>query len=373
MNIFYAFMKKPFYLFLAIALILTACQPAQQGNNHNTQNAYAQGFTLIQHEHYTEALVYSPWAQGEILGRYYLVGDSTVITPSNGQRVQVPLQRLAITSSTHAGFLRELNATHTLCGACSPHLIYTPLPAICTDLGDAIQISSERVLLARPQAIMISTYGAADPLPERLQAAGIPILYNMEWTEQHPLGKAEWIRFVGALVGKQHEADSIFQAVVEQYEHLAFSVQQSGFKKRSILSGNNFRGTWYVPAGNTYMGQLFQHAGANYHFAEDTRTSSIPLSIETCLLHFKNADVWVGSNCHTLQELAATDDKHTWFNAYQTGEVYNFYRRTTPAGANDFWEAGTVHPEYILSDLIWVLYPELLPTDYTPYFTNKLQ
>ncbi len=74
----------------------------------------------------------------------------------------------------------------------------------------------------------------------------------------------------------------------------------------------------------------------------------------------------------TPQILAATDEKHTWFKAYQTGEVYNFYRRTTPTGANDFWETGTVHPKYILSDLIWLLYPTLLPADYEPYFTNKL-
>lgn len=363
-------MKKLLYTFLALALVLTACQSTQQGDNQHTHNAYAQGFALVEHDHYTEAIVYSPWTKGEILGHYYLISDSDVNTPTDGQRVEVPIQRLAITSSTHAGFLHELSATHSLCGACSPHLIYTPLPATCADLGDAMQIYSERVLLAHPEAIMISTYGAADPLPARLQAAGIPILYNMEWTEQHPLGKAEWIRFVGALVGKQHAADSIFQAVEAAYKHYQDLAKP---QKRSILSGNNFRGTWYVPAGKTYMGQLFQDAGADYHFADDTRTSSIPLNIETCLLHFQQADVWVGSNCHTLQELAAFDAKHTWFNAYQTGEVYNFYRRTTTTGANDFWEAGTVHPEYILSDLIWVLYPELLPTDYKPYFTNKLQ
>ncbi len=360
-------MKKVLYLFLL--LIFTACQPRQQAGEHVSQNAYAQGFALVFHAGYTEAVVYSPWAQGEVLGRYYLVSDSAVVTPSDGLRVAVPVRRLAITSSTHAGFLGELSSTHILCGACSPHLIYTPLPAGCADLGDAMQISSERVLLTHPEAIMISTYGAADPLPERLQAAGVPILYNMEWTEQHPLGKAEWIRFVGALVGKAQEADSVFAAVEKAYKRYQDLAKP---KKRSILSGNNFRGTWYVPAGGTYMGQLFQDAGGDYHFADDSRTSSIPLTIETCLLHFQEADVWVGSNCVSLSELAAFDDKHTWFKAYQTGEVYNFYRRRTPTGANDFWEMGTVHPEYVLSDLIWVLYPALLPLDYEPYFTNKL-
>jgi hypothetical protein len=47
--------------------------------------------------------------------------------------------------------------------------------------------------------------------------------------------------------------------------------------------------------------------------------------------------------------------KHTWFRSYQNGEVYNFLRRTTSSGANDFWESGVVHPERILHDLQQVL------------------
>ncbi len=366
-------MQKQFFLYISLALFLVACKSTPKHTPSSSQNAFAKGFSLMKYDDYTEAIVYSPWAQGEVLGHYYLVEDSTVATPADGQRVCVPIDCWAIASSTHAGFLGELNAMHTVCGACSPHLIYTSLPATCVDLGDVMQLSTERVLLSHPTAVMLNTYGAADPIPARLQAVGVPIVYNMEWMEQHPLGRAEWIRFVGAFVGKQQEADSVFQSVVQQYAYYQAMIRDVAVEKRSVLSGNNFRGTWYVPAGGTYMGTLFQDAGAEYYFANDTRTSSIPLSIETCLLHFQAADVWVGSNCGTLAELAALDEKHTWFEAYQTGEVYNFYGRATTAGANDFWETGTVHPEYILSDLIWVLYPNVLPADYEPHFTQRLQ
>ncbi len=373
-------MKK--IILLILPFLLLACQHTPQSAPRTANNAYAQGFAITQHEGYTEVQVFSPWQRGQLLGHYYLLSDTAshdIVSSIPGENeggsvycICLPLQSLVVTSATHAGFLQALNATHLLKGICNKHLTYNPLPDTCVDLGDDMQLSAERVLLAAPEAIMLNTYGDADPVPARLKLTDIPIIYNMEWTEQHPLARAEWIRFVGAFVGKQHEADSIFHAVEQAYNHYQLSLVNYPLSKRSILSGNNFRGTWYVPAGNTYMGQLIRDAGADYHFADDQRTTSIPLSIETCLLHFQEADVWVGSNCRTLNELAALDEKHTWFKAYQAGEVYNFERRTTPAGANDFWETGTVHPEYILQDLIWVLYPDLLPADYQPYFTNQL-
>jgi iron complex transport system substrate-binding protein len=49
--------------------------------------------------------------------------------------------------------------------------------------------------------------------------------------------------------------------------------------------------------------------------------------------------------------------------------VYNFLRRTTPSGANDFWESGVVHPERILRDLQKIIAGE--KTDL--YYMTKLK
>ena len=137
------------------------------------------------------------------------------------------------------------------------------------------------------------------------------------------------------------------------------------------MSGASYRGTWYVPSGTTYMGCLFRDAGAAYTFADERTNGSIPLTMEQALRAFSDADVWVGANARTMEELRAIDEHHTWFKAYQTGRVYHFYGRTNSTGGNDFWETGVVHPEIILSDLQWALYPDLYP-DYEPYFIGKL-
>ena len=140
----------------------------------------------------------------------------------------------------------------------------------------------------------------------------------------------------------------------------------------SIMPGASYRGTWYVPSGTTYMGCLFRDAGAAYTFADERTNGSIPLTMEQALRAFSDADVWVGANARTMEELRAIDEHHTWFKAYQTGRVYHFYGHTNSTGGNDFWETGVVHPEIILRDLQWALYPDLYP-DYEPYFIGRVQ
>ena len=138
------------------------------------------------------------------------------------------------------------------------------------------------------------------------------------------------------------------------------------------MSGASYRGTWYVPSGTTYMGCLFRDAGASYVFADECTSGSIPLTMEQALRAFSEADVWVGANARTMEELRAIDEHHTWFKAYKTERVYHFYRRTNSTGGNDFWETGVVHPELILRDLQWALYPDRYP-DHEPHFIGKVE
>jgi iron complex transport system substrate-binding protein len=157
----------------------------------------------------------------------------------------------------------------------------------------------------------------------------------------------------GAVFGCSTKADSIYASVRDAYAQL--KVDSLQFKGKSIMSGMSWRGTWYVPAGGTFMGNLFRDAGAQYKYEGNPSTSSIPLTMEQAIQDFSQADVWVGCEANSLKNLEAIDKKHTWFKAFQTKEVYNFRRRALSSGANDFWESATVHPERVLQDLQKVL------------------
>lgn len=324
-------LRKKIYIALCLlGLVCVACQPTADTKWRNV------GFDIAQSEDTTHITVYSPWHEGRVMAQHTLTK---------------PLERVVCFSATHIGFIQELGMMDKVVGVPRPDRVYSFTEAErqrIKDLGDDIQPNMEAILLAKPDAVIISTYGEGDDMPRRLEALGIPIYYCNEWTEQTPLARAEWIRFFGACLGCLPKADSIYQAVSEAYRKEAKSEK---LEARHIMSGMSFRGTWYVPTGGTFMGHLFRDAGGAYRYADHPSAASLPLTMEQALQDFAEADVWVGCNAYTFAELQAIDAKHTWFKAYQTGQVYNFYRRTLPSGANDFWESGVVHPERILQDL----------------------
>lgn len=355
---------------VSIALCISVLAGCQSGNGAISSSEEPQYLRLVDTLGVQMAEVYEPFEKGRVLARYYLVEDQGVPTPPDGIRLQVPLRRIATTSATQVGFLQALGRTDVIAAMATPHLIYNkPLQPV-VDLGEDMNLRIEPLLLAQPEAILLSAYGQDMQNTQQIAAAGIPMVYIAEWREENPLARMAWIRFFGALVGERARADSIAESVRRDY-HAELAYNQEITERRSIMSGASFRGTWYVPSGNTYMGQLFRDAGADYAYAETIHDGSIPLNMEQALQVFREADVWVGCNARTLSELRQLDEKQTWLHAYQTGEVYNFYRRQNADGGNDFWETGVVHPEYILRDLRWALYPEQLP-DYQPFFVEKL-
>ena len=325
---------KRFVPILVLLLCFAGCakQSAEQGSVP-AGNKYATGFQITQTD--TGVVV-------------------EVFQPYQCLCVKEPLHRLGTMSTVQVGFLYAIDAIDHLVAVCNPELIYTPVKGDEIDLGDSMKPSAERVLQAGLDALLAVNYGQYDNLEAaRLEKLGVLTLYINEWQEGSPLARAEWIRVLGALTGRLHEADSVFNEVETKYINLKSQI--TNHKSSKIMSGNNFRGTWYVPSGKNYLAYLFKDAGADYPFYDNERETSIPLTIEETLHYFHDADVWVGAGGNSLQELADLDEKHTWFKAYQNGRVYNWRKQIKPSGANNFWERGVVHPEEMLEDVIHIL------------------
>jgi iron complex transport system substrate-binding protein len=62
---------------------------------------------------------------------------------------------------------------------------------------------------------------------EMLQSFDIPVMIEYSSYEQHPLGKVEWVKFFGALTGKEAEAEEAFAEQTEILEKV-----ESGEKNR---------------------------------------------------------------------------------------------------------------------------------------------
>jgi iron complex transport system substrate-binding protein len=327
---------------------------------------YAEGFSITHTDNYIKIIVFNPWKEGKVYDIYYLVKDKKVAVPSDGHKVITPLKSLMVNSVTHLGFLDLLGEADKVTGVCSAPSIYNPsiLKGVkegkIMDLGDSFNLDMERLLILQPQAVMTSAYNAEDENSKRMKQSGLTLLYNIEWQEKSLLGRAEWIKFIGAFFDKENLADSIFNGVAGRYNTIKKQANLAD-DSPSVLSGQDFRGTWSMPGGQSFNARLFRDAGVRYYYADNNASGSIATTMEEALLHFEQADVWISVQTSTLEELAKTNKKYKLFKAYQKGKVYNTFKRTTATGGNDYWESGVARPDLLLSDMIKIFHPSLLP------------
>lgn len=365
-----------FFLLLFFSCSNNKTEKVISKTNDTLKLNYAEGFSVQYYTNYKAVIVYSPWIKGTVYTRYYLVPDMTVKTPTDGIKVKIPLQTLAATSVTHLEFLTMLHELKTLRGVCSPKLIYNREvqklfgEKKIDDLGDAFNINVEKTLQLKPNAVMMSGYNQNDPYAQRVSQAGIPVLFNNEWMETSLLARAEWIKFVATFYNKEKSADSLFATIEKCYNDIRYKAK-SLTHKPSVMAGSNFRGTWYMPGGRSFMGQLFADAGAQYYFTNDTTSGSLPLNLEMVLKNFSQSDVWLNCSSNSIAELLNADSKHGLFKPVKTQRVYNFNKRLLPSTANDFWESAVARPDLLLADLIAILHPELLP-GYELVYAQKL-
>lgn len=375
-------MKNLFY-FLIIVLFCACGAKTPKGEalvreGEKLDVRYAKGFDVFYGDNYKTVVVYNPWKEGEVQQIYYLVGNKEVETPNDGLKVVVPVENIAISSCTHVEFLNLLGEINSVAGVCTPHLIYNGdirdryADGKIQSLGDAHNVNLEQLVHLRPDIYIAASYNQQDEQAKRLQQSGVKLVFNNEWTEQSLLARAEWIKFVAAFYNKEQLADSIFSGIEKDYIE-ASRIAQAVENKPTVMAGGNFKGTWYMPSGASYMGRLFADAGADYFYKNDSSTNaSLALNFETVLGNFHDVDVWLNAPTTSMSALMQMDERHGLFCAAREGRVFGFYARTLPDGANDFWESAVARPDLVLKDLIWALHPYLLP-NYEPIYIIKLK
>lgn len=374
-------MNKFFFSIITTLLLFSCTNTTEKQSETNIPNSvetpkYANGFTIEYYDDYSVLNILNPWNLNEIQEKIYVTKDKT-LDKKDGIVIQAPIKNIAISSCTHIEFINLLNKIDIIKGICNPELIYNDTiqqlykKNKIINLGDAFNINIEQLLLLNPDGIMLSTYNKQDNNTKKLDQCGIKQLFNNEWTESTLLGRAEWIKYFGILLDKKSEADSIFSIIEKNYLY-AKQISQQVKHKKTVMVGSNYKGTWYVPGGKSYMGQLLKDAGADYYYANTDEKQSIPLNFEIVLEKFHDADVWLNAPTSTMEELYATDSRHKLFKAAQNNNVYAFLAKSNSTGANDFWESGIAHPDLLLKDIIWALYPDIL-NNYTPNYILKLK
>ncbi len=283
-------------------------------------------------------------------------------------------KRIVVLSTTEIAMLNELHAIETIVGVCDPFRISNQKiqerynNGEIYNVGTSMQTNIETILQLNPDLVIATAYNKDDL--RKFKQLHCPVFFVNSWQETSPLGRVEWIKLLGMLIGKSHEADSIFNEIAHNY-HKIKSLADSVTKKPLVLAGSAYNEIWYLPGGKSYIATFISDAGG-MNIRNDDQIGSEFISFETILLEAQNADIWIGCDERTYLELDKTNKNYKLLNAYQNKQIYNRSKRCSTNGGNDFFEYGFVRPDLILADYLKVIHPELLP-NYETIFIDSLR
>ncbi len=339
----------------------------------------AKGFTIHNHKTHKEIKVVSPWpdAKNELTYILHPKGTEKPFKSDNAIFIEVPIERIVVTSTTDIPMLEYLNLEQKLVGFPYTDYISSEKTRALIDngsikeLGKEHNLNTEVVLELSPELIIGFSATGDTKAYDLIQKTGIPVVMNGSWMEEHPLGRAEWIKFVAAFFGKEATAEEVFQNIKKDYNE-AVTLAQNVVDSPTILSGNMYKDVWYVPGGNSFIAKFLKDANTTYLWEDTDKTGSLALSFESVLEKAKSADLWIGSgNSKSLAGLQKENHKYGLFDAFKNKAVYSSTLRMGVKGGLIYYELGPMRPDLILKDIIHIAHPELL-TNYEPYFFEKL-
>ncbi|WP_082422444.1 ABC transporter substrate-binding protein [Aquimarina longa] len=376
-------------LFFSIILFLSiSCKKTTKDINPPTTTVsmtpqeieYASGFTIKNHkEGYKEIKVTTPWpdTKEEFTYIIYPKGTKKPLEFPKAVFIEIPIERVVVTSTTDIPMLEYMNLEKKLVGF--PHTNYISSKKTRTliengtikELGKEFNLNTEVVLDLSPELIIGFSSTGDTKAYDLIQKMGIPVVMNGSWMEKHPLGRAEWIKFIAAFFGKETEASEIFKKIKQEYKK-ASALAKNRTSSPTVLSGSMFKDTWYVPGGNSFIAQFLKDANTKYLWATNKKTGSLSLNFENVLEKAQNADLWIGSgNATSLNQLKEKNHRYILFNAFKNKAVYSSTLKIGAKGGLLYYELGPMRPDLILKDIIKIAHPELL-TNYEPYFFEKL-
>jgi iron complex transport system substrate-binding protein len=374
--------KQSILLFAAI--IWSACGQGSK-SEQSKQNAplieikYAKGFMVSALGNAKLVEVTYPF-QGAASGYSYLLvprGKEPPVHKKDTQVIYTPVERIVCTSTTHIPLLDHLNETDKLVGFPTTDYISSEKMRKRIDEGKVIDLgidkglNLERLATLEPDVLMGYTMSSDYGQFSKIEDLGIPVVINGEYLEQHPLGRAEWIKFMALFFNKEKQADSVFSTIEENY-HETKNALQGRTEMPTVLSGIVYGDAWFLPAGQNHAANLFKDAGYRYLWEDTPGTGYLEISFETVYERAHHADYWIGTGAYqSLAEIKAADRRYTRFNAFQKKQVYHYDARKGAKGGNEFLELGYLRPDLVLKDLVKIAHPALLP-GHLLYFHRKL-
>ncbi|NBW27862.1 MAG: ABC transporter substrate-binding protein [Flavobacteriaceae bacterium] len=341
---------------------------------------YAKGLELYNFKGFTVMKVTKPWPEATKEFTYILKEKNGIIPDSLKEFpvISVPIQSIVVTSTTHIPALEMLGVESTLIGFPSTNFISSTKTRKRIDKGKVREVginenlNTEVLIDMKPNVIVTFGINNNNSTIDNLKKSGLNVLINGDWTEQSPLGKAEWIKFFGALYNLDTKANSLFASIETNYNK-AMALANETSTKPTVLSGAIYQDQWYVPQGQSWASLFLRDAKANYLWKETKGFGSLSLPFEKVFEIGQNAEFWIAPGDFTsLKQMSDSNSHYSKFASFKNKKVYSYAVNKGAKGGIVYFELASTRPDLVLKDLIKIFHSELLPK-YNLFFFKKLE
>lgn len=331
----------------------------------------ASGFRIKENGEIKLIEITNPADTSEVKQKIYLVDiKGAHLDFNDGKKIIIPVKNMVCLSASHLSFLDALGEMDKLIGVNSTEYVVSSKfqglveSGKIKEIGVGDHFKLEELINLAPDIIMVSPQKGQSFTP--LENAGLTIIPNGDYLESHPLGRAEWIKFMGILTGKELEAIQIFDSIKAAYIGLK-KLTENVVSRPTVITGKQYGGFWNLSGGKSYESGFLNDAGADYLWAEDLGTGGIMLDFETVYDRGLNADFWrflvFSQSEFTYQMLKDEDERYADFSAFKNKQVIvcNTFKKP-------FFQKGFLEPQVILADYIYIFHPRLLPDHENVYY-----
>ena len=193
-----------------------------------------------------------------------------------------------------------------------------------------------------PLAIESMMIGHASDIKDQLEHLGIAVLMDQSSNEEHPLGRVEWIKLYGVLLGEEEKADEIFQ---EQLDYLDSVLSGAASGKTVAFFYVSSTGRIIARKSGDYVSKMIELAGGEYVLSEleddGSMTSSVTLDPEFFYASARDADVLIYNSAIAgevtdINSMVEKCELLKDFKAVENGDVWctekNMYQEMTASG-----------------------------------------
>lgn len=316
--------------------------------DHSMELSYAQEFAV---DYYQEGCALITIADGS---RYLVVPEGGQIPEDLDESIvilQQPLTNMYLVASAVMDMFVTMDALDTLC--------FTGLKE------DAWYIPQAKEAMAEGRILYAGNYSAPDyeqilakqcglaientmiyhtpEVKEQLEKFGIPVLVDYSSYESNPLGRTEWVKLYGLLVGKETEAQEAFEQEAAAFEAVSGEEKTDKTVAFFYITTN---GEANVRRSSDYLPKMIEMAGGTYIFSdlgsdEDTASSTVTMQMEEFYAAARDADYiiynsTIDGELRSVEELTAKSALLANFKAVQEGNVFcttkNIYQSSMELG-----------------------------------------